>query len=703
MAPEDLSKPDERASAEGKFGYIVAKETFTIEGGEGTTVSLTNVFYEWTPTYDGSDKIDLGLDDKTLGILGAKDIRIVKGEGYSSIAFAENEHIAPNVTEPAHWSVTSGTAKWIQTTDAGFTLNEDGDKFVYSKEKKNEALVTIGGLNRNLKVGTASDKISDTASLASDDVGKLGTVAKVGNNNIFKLADGAIAVDAEDSIVTVKEAALVGTTKVTVSSGYELKIGDGILQYAEEATEWVADRSTASYKTHDKAYYDIDNNGAIIYHAATAGTTHLAVTGLNSVNADLTDSFDSDNHVVSLGADQLNKTIAKLSSTSEEYNGYKLVFGSGLEKNTSVGSSEDAAKLQSSLVLGTWTTVSSGNSTLKGTQTKGYLLADDGLSISYSATDKNVNVATIKGLNKDVKGFDVDEDNKVIALTAASLDAKTVAVTSTYGYKLSLESGLAAPEISDETSWNVSGGNATLKGAVETAGYTLSLDEKTATYTAATAANKTVGLVTVRNINSDAEIDVDTNNKKITLGRENIKATNNVSVTGGLFAVEFADDYDNASVFGSASSDTISIGGSGVSINTANGDDLVDMGNESGNVFFYATGNGNDVIANFDASDKIKLTNSTIAAAAITKEESDVLIKIGTGSIRLDDWGEDADIIHIVDRNNKETIYSWSDDKNAFISELVTNSNAYVLGDLETAQDPVALTKQNAVVYSGKK
>lgn len=83
-----------------------------------------------------------------------------------------------------------------------------------------------------------------------------------------------------------------------------------------------------------------------------------------------------------------------------------------------------------------------------------------------------------------------------------------------------------------------------------------------------------------------------------------------------------------------------------------NGNDTL-YGGSGKDVFFYASGEGNDVIADFIKNDKIHLTSGSIKK--VTKSGNDVTFKIGNGSIKVQNAkGKE---ITIVDADNFEKKY----------------------------------------------
>lgn len=141
------------------------------------------------------------------------------------------------------------------------------------------------------------------------------------------------------------------------------------------------------------------------------------------------------------------------------------------------------------------------------------------------------------------------------------------------------------------------------------------------------------------------------------------------------------------------------------------GDDTLYGGSEN-DTFFYADGDGRDVIVNYTTgTDKIKLTSGEISSSKISG--ADVILNIGNGSIRIKNSAGKK--ITVVDSNGNETagIYGvnrkvsslWfaDEDTNFSISSLqidsiTENKSAdYYLGNVDVTSDWTALTPTGAL------
>ena len=348
---------------------------------------------------------------------------------------------------------------------------------------------------------------------------------------------------------------------------------------------------------------------------------------------------------------------------------------------------------------------------------------------------KGKKYATVSGIASGVDINDVAVDN-VITLNKTHLqDGKGVTlkfekdVPDAYkDYTLSLY-GLAEGETDEDkkvtiatetSSWSdVKSGAASLQGSY-TDGYTVAGDGLSIICHKTT--DKATTLATVKGLTAaiSAE-DYNEETKTTTLHAAQIDAKKGVTVNSGTdgYAFSFAADYKNASIAGDKNDDVITVAGSGLFINTKKGNDYVDLGEAevSSNIFFYASGDGDDVIANFGSTDTIQIKDGTKAKVEVAKKGSDAVVTItkGTtvGTITLEGYKDDLANIHICNEKNVAVtptsassgslFYSDNYGTSADLSGIVNNgSDASLLGDLNTNKDYTSIAPQT-VVYGGKK
>ncbi|MBR3499457.1 MAG: hypothetical protein IKO05_10750, partial [Selenomonadaceae bacterium] len=209
-------------------------------------------------------------------------------------------------------------------------------------------------------------------------------------------------------------------------------------------------------------------------------------------------------------------------------------------------------------------TYSDGIYKSKGT-TAGYTLSDDGQSITYSAP--TTKTFEFSGLDDDtsVKNFYLSGDVITVGKAAMKTDGTPVKLL-TDGYSLKLGKNMAAPT---DNAGTLDGGVYTFGG--QTAGYTLSDDAQSITYSAATDPTlKLSGVASKLKAPADgvAVLEAENFNK-------NLKIVSNAG--GFTFSVE-AGDYSGKVLTGSADGDYITSAGDNLKISAGAGNDTLSGG-----------------------------------------------------------------------------------------------------------------------------
>ena len=678
----------------GAAGYSLAKgvegegEMSAYEGVIGTVEKKNNVNI-FTP--------GIALNGTTItindNVLGTTNVSL---GGDSSYTFdTESESFTKAGASTPVWSLSKGTATLKQTKTAGFTLgdtsNHENSILTYQAASKagGDVLLTISGLKNT--GNTAQEWTAE---------GSSGISIKYETDDGMPTTDGVITLT--NDMLNKTKVTLKATDK-TVNYSLSLATGEGDASVAREAetlTEWVVNGTTATYKTYDKGYYSygtktiketigrtttstiVADPTVINYTADTKGTTYSTITGLSSGVEIPSEAFDAATKVFKLTDSMLQKNGNTVKITGDAYT-FDI---SGI-------STGNLTKIDGD---GTWTT-SGTTATFKGKRTAGYTLSEDGKTFTWlKAKDtKEQEIVKITGLRSGAAIKTTDVTDKVITLNEKQIGT-TVKITKGDGYKLALGS-LSAPDITFK-SWNVASGKATLKGT-NTAGYTLSNDAKTITYIDKTALDKTANFATITGLKSSvtsAGLSTSVNDEDMTITLGNDDLTSVVGVNGGFYAFSFKEDYKDASITGSANADSITVAGTGISINAGNGDDFVTFTGK-GNTFFYASGNGNDVIANFSATDKINVTNYAITEQNIkVSGDDDAVIVVGKGEIKL--TGVDGDIT-IIDKSKKAVTYTKSETEGYIVKpEAEVESNGLIADDnyIAPTQDLSAIVSKSS-------
>ena len=477
----------------------------------------------------------------------------------------------------------------------------------------------------------------------------------------LKVSNGAISgITLSGKKVTLAASAL-GTKKVTISDGYTLALGSDVTK-PTKTKAWSINKTTATYKETTSAGYVCDNS--TITYSKEASSTLLTVKGVKSGLA------VSNGKINGITLSGKNVTVAKAAlgtdkvTVSDEYT-LKLGSDATKSKTTAAG----------------WTLKGTTATYKESSTTAGYQLADN--QISYVKASGGKTLATVKGV-KNAKGLSLSGN----VITVAKTSLGTAKITVSDGYTLKLAKDVTKSSIT--SAWNLSGTTATLKQTTK-AGYALSADEKSITYTK--AANATAATVKGVKNKSGVSMDGDVVNLKASA------LNKNVTVSGGNEFDFAAGNYKGAKVSGSKSADIITSNGKNISIDGGDGNDKIKVfgsattviggkGNDtitSGNgenIFVYAQGDGKDVIADFAEDDKIKITKGTFKASTSGK---DIIVTVGSGSIKL--TGAAGQKISIIDAKGTETTYPQSANVTWFLEDDNNFDVDNQLGSLIEAKD----------------
>ncbi len=589
--------------------------------------------------------------------LNEKTVKITKGSDYT-LTLADDVAV-PETTGKWKFNKSKSAATYTQTTSAGYTLAKNEKSITYSKLSSKD-LITVSGI---------------------------------------KSKDG---LKLNDKVVTVLAASL-DSKNVTISgTGYTLALADKVAA-PETTPTWSFNKSTATCKEKTSAGYTLaKDKKTITYTKASTGDTLVTVTGVKSV-----DGLSLSNKVVTVKASALGTSKVTISD------GYKLAF---------------AANVNAPATTTDWS-FSGSTATYKQKSTAGYTLSSDRKTITYSEKYTK-DLIVVKGV-KSLDGISLD--GKVVTVSAKSLDKKNVTISK--GYTLKLGSDVTKATAAKENWTTTGGGSTAVLNQTTSEGYTLA--NNTITY----SKEKTNTLATINGIKTTSGLSV--KDEVITL--KNNALTSKVTVSGD-YAFDFAAGYKNATITGSKGADVITTRGDKISVSGGKGSDSINVlgsattvlggagkdkitvsgsaakvtggaGDDTivssgkGNVFVYASGDGKDVIADFSATDKLQITKGT---AKVSVEGADVVVKVGSGSIKL--TGAAGQDISIIDKNGNESVkkttapasdVAWflEDDKQFTadnnLSAIVDDSaDIYSLGD---ADDSTALIKEDKILtYTDK-
>lgn len=410
----------------------------------------------------------------------------LKGDGYT---LATGTGISAPTDRTPYWQAKNGSAKYLQTTSAGYTLSDDKKTLNFFKEKSTN-LLTLSGLNKALS-STNSTSLS--------------------------------GVTVSGDTVTLSASAL-GTSKITLKgAGYKLGAVPAGYSSARNENQLIIGGGKAVYKNVDTAYFTKANDTTYNYTKEVLKSTMATVTGLDKA---ATGGVSVSGKVITVASTALPSTIKDKAKISLGKNDdYILALGSGLSQSTATKSYWSASK---------------GTAKYQQDMAAGFTFSDDKKTLTYS-TAKTINPLVISGLDKTLtdtegvlSGISVSAD-KVVTLDNRVLGASNVAIKGT-GYTLALDftSSYAARNSAVKADvWAVGGGKAVYKNVEQ--GYFTKKNDTTYTYvkekalaTLATVAGlkKTATEADISlsgkviTIKSTAVLDTPTHNSKITLGKK---------------------------------------------------------------------------------------------------------------------------------------------------------------------------------------
>lgn len=363
-----------------------------------------------TDTETGTiDKTVIVLNDEVLGTSG--NITLT---GNYTLALAEEHPI--NATDFTWESQNKGTVILKGAIDdAGYTVSDDGKTVYYLAATADGNLATLATVS-GLKSGSTPIV---TTEVGEDTVTSIEGISRTGNKLVLS----------ED---------VLGTSKVTVkgNAGYVLALGSDVATKDDEdswkeKTEWVTNKTTATYKTYNKAYYTLDAKGTTVaYTKPTTGTTLATVAGIKS-GVDITECVNNNSNTITLGADQLGTGAVTLKNGKNT--NFKLAIGSDV-----------ATKENTSMWQGITEWATSGTTATLKEYNKAYYTKASDTSITYTKAGNAIKTfATVSGIKS---GVEIDDcvDGNVITLGLEQLAGKKVTLKNGTNetYKLALSESI---------------------------------------------------------------------------------------------------------------------------------------------------------------------------------------------------------------------------------------------------------------------
>lgn len=508
------------------------------------------------------------------------------------------------------WAVKGTTATYNSTLTDGFKAT-DTKTVSYVKESVDEAIFTITGLKKGLKVSNDGTKIGALDSTAKD-----------------VTADGITV--RNDNKIELKNAVL-GTTNIQLTNNGDTTytISDVAANEPGDAKSvWSYSKGTATYKKTQNSGYTLDSNGLNVTYTAAKTTTLATLKGLNTTFKGILEyAIKTEGEIITVGKDLLSTSTITL-TVPKGGTDYSLELGDGIAQ-------------QAATVSGKWVT---SNSTAKYQSYQDAYYAVDpqtGKKILYYKPTNVTTYATIDGIKS---GVDINSASGVtdgtvggtVTLTADMLTTKSVKVTvpktnSSANYTLAIANGV--PTSSENTTEWVTSGTTAVYKTYNKGSYKVENNK-----VAYTAGNNPKGSVTEFATIKGASSDITATLSSNTFIISGSELSNNVSVTSAAttagtsdYAFSFNDDYNNSAITGSANKDTITAEGDRLSVTGGKGDDEIIFGENSrvGNFFIYAKNDGNDTIANFKAGDALKISGTI---NSIAPDGEGIVISIGSGN-----------------------------------------------------------------------
>jgi hypothetical protein len=710
-------------------GLKLNNDKICTTSGSGKNITYDDTGISYT-TSGNSYEVTL-----TKAALGTTTVTINNG----TFAFGEGV-TEPNATNTWNFDNTKGTATYNRSvTTAGYTLSNDKDTITYTAS------------TQTTKNGKPTDKPTDkpTTLITITGLKKGGTLTKTEVN-----------LDTATNVITLNADAL-NKTKVAIKSGdkntpYKLALDNDVATSAKDETFWSVNGTKASWIQGKTDFYKVDSKGtSVIYTGAKTTNTYVTLSGIRS-NADLTDAIDTTQETITLNAKQLPETTTSLKNGTAvtlalgkdgktTYKDYKLALDTTnpdtTKKVTEVD--YDVAK------FGTLNKAGGKATVTREVITSGYELTND-MKITYvekTAANKKLPVlATLSGV-KSMTGVSLNEANKTVNFNDTAMNeggaltgtTAKITITGTEGYKfVASDITNAAPKVEAATTLKdaTNTGVGTFTGKVKDDGYLFS-DENTLLYVKNTTKEGT--LATVKGLVASAKNWADFSDRTLTL-KANLATGSKATLDGtGVIAFNLGETYSNASIAGGAKDDTItaagnniSIGtaagndsinvtGSNVSVNAGKGNDFIDLGTNSATVF-YASGDGNDVIANFTANpDKLIVTKGTVNT--VEADGDDLVVTIDKKSFITLKGAASSDSFTIYTGSsgtNKayeyekpaaadlaasaDLLYDTNYADGSDLGDIVNGSdNGLLTGDLSNPTDATSLTNQTPTATYGSK
>lgn len=548
-----------------------------LKGGTSIAPTYRGIDATFTPTVNDSsgatEKLTATID-LTGEILNKKAVTLSVSGGTVDHTFSLESGVEVEAEDPV-WNKAKGTnyATYTQTTPAGYSIADDEKKINYASSPSTKTIVKVVGLSK------------DIASSENDElVGVDYTTAHTPADN----SDPDNPVEAVSGVITLSKEVLTNTN-VTIGNEYDYKLAlSDPTSYAVGTADpsWTYDKNkgTATIKVgttegwaHKVTKKKVDGVETTITDEKTIQYTPANLTSIATVSGlkkDLTvtdgsiegltigtiaagaTANDPSTGTIGITSAVLNKANVKIDIPSAQKNKYKFTF------------TYDANDIKTP-ETGTayWLTdQKKGNTSYQSDVTAGYDLNTTQDAFTYSAETKSV-YFTLSGLKKDSTGDTAKKSNEFAGIEVSTGTPKTKTVNKTEVSYNEYEVKLTDMSILDEkkvtitnktknddynlnvdaiavenggNKWTVSGTTATLKD-YDAAGYTIASNNKSASYTDATAKATLLTIKGLKSGSTEADVSIDDENK-VTLSA-NALGTSTISITQGKTRAKTTTSY----------------------------------------------------------------------------------------------------------------------------------------------------------------
>ena len=577
-----------------------------------------------------------------------------------------------------------------------------------------------------------------------------------------KSKDG-LTIDTANKKVTVTAKAL-GTSKVTINNGYTLALAAGV-QKPSTSKAWVYKDSTATYRQTKTAGYTLADNKKSISYSAKSTKDFVTVSGVKSKNG-LT--INTTKKQVTVAAAALNKkkvtvdngytlalakkvaksstekaawSLNKSKSTATYKGSYKTAGYTLASDKKSVSYVEGTTAKTSATVKGAAATkglslVSLGNnSSVTGGKGKVTSYSDKNGEHTYLAkSDRAIADSTVI-LLKNYKGdsFSATDTIRGVDASAVQLNVKITgnkfmnnilggsgndtlnggtgndtltggagADVFVYGknggddvitdYAIEDKIHIQSAKVSNVKTSNtdviltVGNGKITVKGGK---GKLITYVDSTGInyYPEATDKNVVVQGDTVNLLKNYTEETFNANNNIKTINASPV--SQDLIITGNSGANVILGGFGHDTIIGGKNNDTL-------------------YGGDGDDVFVYDNGDGNDLIVDYGAGDKISLASGSVKSSAVKGD--DYIFTVGANKITIKNGANKS--ITVADKNGTEKIYNqqgdvawFLEDDNNFtadneLSELIEEKTYLPAAQVDTSTD--LFKENNFVTYSKK-